>query len=121
MSNSDDYPGTYGYNGFYLVWNGVAQEWSKLNAGKSLVTKSMIQVPAKTICFIDSRDGWASSPFTQQYNQPAWSMTASADRHNIGWNVSFCDGHVKWYSSNWQSPIVSNDYLWAVNKRNFSK
>jgi len=112
--------GTYGYNGFYLVWGGTMKAWTTDAAGTSLVTVSNIQVPSRTICLIDSLDGWAASPRSGQ-QWPPLGQTANGNRHNKGWNVSFCDGHVRWYSSARGSLVSKDDYLWSLDKVNFAK
>ena len=114
-SAGDWYNGTYGYNGFYLVWGGEMREWTIPECARSEVTTAMIQATAKTVCFVDSLDGWATSPKSDQ-PWPPWNMTRDADRHHQGWNVSFCDGHCKWYSSTRGSMLTRNDYLWALDK-----
>jgi len=111
----DWFNGTYGYNGFYLVWGGVMKGWTTIDAGTSLVTMGQVLSPSRTICLIDSLDGWAASPKSGQA-WPPWGQTAVANRHNDGWNVTFCDGHVKWYSSKKPSPISKDDYLWSLRK-----
>ena len=124
-------PGIYGYNGFYLVFGGDHNIGYTSGTGgtseRSRVTVGMIMIPTKTICFIDSLDGWASSP-KSGLGIPAWSSTAYADRHANGWCVSFCDGHVGYFRSGpkdalgsansivGRSVIGASDYYWALNK-----
>ena len=106
-----------------------------METSKSHVTLSMIRQPTKTICFIDSNDSWAGSPVRN--TGPNYESVASADRHNNGWCVSFCDGHVGYFRSmpsdkarqtgtesgdylnqkyEARSVIGKNDYYWALNK-----
>ena len=112
--------GVYGYNGVYLVWGGDLRAWTIADCSKSLVTMSMIQISSKTICWIDCLDLWATSPRSAQ-SYPPWAFVINANRHSKGWNVSFCDGHVKWHSSSSGNPISKNDYLWALSKSNYRK
>lgn len=125
-SAGDWYNGrTYGYNGFYLVWGGTAYGWTgDVDDCRSRVTPSQIQQPSKTICLIDSLDGWADSPASGAVDSPHFfgdkDGTVLANRHNGGWNVSFCDGHVKWYSGKpIRNAITVSDYLWALDKSNY--
>jgi prepilin-type processing-associated H-X9-DG protein len=111
----DWYHGTYGYNGYYLVWGGLTKGWNTDDAGTSLVLLAQVSAPSRTICLIDSLDGWATSPKSGQ-EWPDWNQTAQADRHNGGWNVSFCDGHTKWYTSRTGSLVSGTDALWALEK-----
>ncbi|MBI2843551.1 MAG: hypothetical protein HYX78_09135, partial [Armatimonadetes bacterium] len=109
--------GFYGYNAVYLVMNGIdigMWDWTT-----SVVTASMIQVPSKTICFVDDANGVACSP-RSRVPWPGWNnSTALGNRHNNGWNASFCDGHVKWFGES--SQLSKNDYLWALNKTNYRR
>lgn len=125
-SGGSYYNGTYGYNGDYLVWGvdkgkGITPPsgWSTSTAGVSKVVIGQIQVSSRTICLIDSLDGWADPPVPVGSPGPGWTKTASAARHNKGWNVSFCDGHVKYYSAAYGNVIATNNYFWALNKGNF--
>lgn len=120
--------GVYGYNGFYLVWGGILHDWDDVAGHASVVTFSQIQVPTKTICLIDAMDGWASPPkIPTGVGVPEYFGTDTgtywASRHNNGWNVSFCDGHVKWHSASPKrtNPITLNDYYWALDKINYKK
>jgi len=125
--------GVYGYNGSYLVWGGRAGiPYNHQTAAVSIVTTSMVQVPSKTICFIDSLDQWATAPLAPSSGGRGWDAVSYADRHNKGWNASFCDAHVKYFTSRpndrkpvapvrgiipGRSAIGANDYFWALDKR----
>ncbi|MBI2841936.1 MAG: prepilin-type N-terminal cleavage/methylation domain-containing protein [Armatimonadetes bacterium] len=114
----------YGYNIVYLVWAGDTNKpFSPTGFGISVVTMARIQEPSKTICFIDNWEGAAASPMSDGVVEPMWFHVASAARHNHGWNVSFCDGHVKWFRYSGEpgvgpdTDVISrNDYYWALNK-----
>ncbi|MBI2843356.1 MAG: prepilin-type N-terminal cleavage/methylation domain-containing protein [Armatimonadetes bacterium] len=115
------YVGTYGYNYFYLNWGGRMKTWTMANASKSDVTISLIQIPSKTICFIDCLDMAATPPKTPQpppNGSPSERVPLGA-RHNNGWNVGFCDGHVKWYTAQPGNPIGKDNYFWALDKTKY--
>jgi prepilin-type N-terminal cleavage/methylation domain-containing protein/prepilin-type processing-associated H-X9-DG protein len=100
--------GAYGYNVFYLVWNGQRKAWTPVTAGTSVVTLSMVQNPAETVCFLDYIDGTVFPPPFGDSRVPGHYGA----RHNLGWNVLWVDGHVKW----WRDPSDINKYshLWDL-------
>ncbi|MBI2841973.1 MAG: prepilin-type N-terminal cleavage/methylation domain-containing protein [Armatimonadetes bacterium] len=119
MPNSEWFRPFIAVNGFYLVWGGKDRQWGAQveSTGTSYVTVSQIQTPSQTICFIDgSIDQWATSPKAPQ-GYPPWWYVDQASRHNDGWNVSFCDGHVKWFRHAGRTDAIArSDYYWALDK-----
>lgn len=121
--------GVYGYNAFHLAWGGVNRGYTLVEGGavtKSYLKLSMVQQSAKTICFMDALDMWATPP-SNAGGPRSFRYVVAGARHNNGWNVSFCDGHVKWYTADGaklpvatnKNPISRSDFLWSADKGRF--
>ena len=113
--------GPYGYNHFFLVWGGKKRgNFNPVTMGTSYVQLSMIGSPAETICWLDYTDMLVYPPpnpetrtiaYPPAFSGQALSGTLGA-RHNLGWNVSMVDGHVKWYRD--PSDISASIRLWDL-------
>ncbi len=112
----------YAYNGAW--WNGLQpgsqeDDWRGLDGYVSLAE---IEVPADTIMLADSppngnyqladggnAEGFPSAPPGQC--PPSWQGPNEnpEPRHNGGFNVAFCDGHVKWRTALWDTEWTIED------------
>ena len=103
---------TYGYNAYVLKRYGITS-WYGTDAAYRQTNLSQFADSANTWVFIDSYtytpvvSGPSLQGIISDYQlDPYGGERAAWDLHNEGANVSFLDGHVKWYKK-WR-PLFSN-------------
>ena len=133
--NSSWVTGCFAYNGYYLggQLNGMLADGSICCGGAYIGEANLakIKAPSQTVLGTEfypsnnrtgppSKTGVQSGYWWQEFNviPPAgwvWTREQGCWRHNLGMNVMFCDGHVKWMRGD--DPDLNNvdDRMWNGN------
>ncbi len=97
--------GIYGCPSYRTTWLGYAYNWYYLGNGTTSTAMASIQSPSETVAFADASkyDTGADYVGAQHINPPHTTtytyISRPAWRHGDGANVTFVDGHTKWYKA----------------------